>query len=82
MNEWVRIRVEQEHWLDLSPGAPSERESASALERKSPWIITASYRIPRGGLSLIQVGIDDAVSTWTHCMVVIPSLYGLFDLTA
>jgi DNA-directed RNA polymerase III subunit RPC8 len=39
-HEWVRIRVEQEHWHDLSPVAPSERETAAALERKSPYSIT------------------------------------------
>lgn len=41
-HEWVRFRVEQEHWHDLSPLAPSERESASLLERKSPYSITVS----------------------------------------
>ncbi|KAL8730255.1 MAG: hypothetical protein Q9181_004722, partial [Wetmoreana brouardii] len=41
--DWVRFRVEQEHWTDLSPIAPSERESAATTERKSfndasrPW---------------------------------------------
>lgn len=74
MNEWVRVRVEQEHWHDLSPVAPSERESASNLERKSPYGITVSYINLRSGLSLIQAGINDAVGTRTHCMVVIYSL--------
>ncbi|MCJ1315453.1 DNA-directed RNA polymerase III subunit rpc25 [Xylographa vitiligo] len=41
-HEWVRIRIEQEHWHDQSPVAPSERESAAAMERKSPFSITAS----------------------------------------
>ncbi|MCJ1297601.1 DNA-directed RNA polymerase III subunit rpc25 [Hypocenomyce scalaris] len=40
--EWVRFRVEQEYWHDQSPVAPSERDSTSALERKSPYSITAS----------------------------------------
>ena len=38
--EWVRIRVEDEHWHDLTPVAPSERASESAAERKSPYSIT------------------------------------------
>ncbi len=38
--EWVRIRVEDEHWHDLTPVAPSERGSESAAERKSPYSIT------------------------------------------
>lgn len=39
-HEWVRIRVEQEQWNDLSPVAPPERELVSTLERKSPYSIT------------------------------------------
>ncbi|KAL8643169.1 MAG: hypothetical protein Q9228_000231 [Teloschistes exilis] len=38
--EWVRFRVEQEHWTDLAPVAPSERDSAALAERKSPYSIT------------------------------------------
>ena len=38
-HEWVRVRVEQEHWNDQSPVAPAEREAA-ALNRKSPYSIT------------------------------------------
>ena len=38
--EWVRVRVEEEHWNDLSPVAPSERGTESAAERKSPFSIT------------------------------------------
>ena len=37
--EWVRVRVEEEHWNDLSPVAPSERGSETATERKSPYSI-------------------------------------------
>ncbi|KAK4696414.1 DNA-directed RNA polymerase III subunit RPC8, partial [Lecanoromycetidae sp. Uapishka_2] len=39
--EWVRIRVEDEHWNDLSPVAPSERGTETAAERKSPYSITS-----------------------------------------
>ena len=39
-HEWVRVRVEQEHWHDQSPMVPSESESAAATERKSPFSIT------------------------------------------
>jgi len=39
-HEWVRVRVEQEHWHDQSPVAPAERESAAAQERISPFSIT------------------------------------------
>lgn len=38
--DWVRFRVEQEHWTDLSPVAPSLRETAAYSERKSPYSIT------------------------------------------
>ncbi|CAD6593203.1 MAG: DNA-directed RNA polymerase III subunit rpc25 [Alectoria sarmentosa] len=41
-NEWVRVRVEDEQWNDISPSAPSERDSESAAERKSPYSITVS----------------------------------------
>jgi len=41
-HEWVRIRVEQEHWHDQSPVAPALRESAAAQERVSPYSITTS----------------------------------------
>lgn len=41
-HEWVRVRVEQEHWHDASPLSPSERQIISAVERKSPYSITAS----------------------------------------
>ena len=39
-HEWVRVRIEQEHWHEQSPAAPSEREAAAATERKSPYSIT------------------------------------------
>ncbi|KAI4259690.1 MAG: hypothetical protein LQ352_000623 [Teloschistes flavicans] len=38
--DWVRFRVEQEHWTDLAPVAPSERDTAAMDERKSPYSIT------------------------------------------
>ncbi|KAL8663771.1 MAG: hypothetical protein Q9202_003585 [Teloschistes flavicans] len=39
--DWVRFRVEQEHWTDLAPVAPSERDTAAMAERKSPYSITS-----------------------------------------
>lgn len=44
--EWVRFRVEEEQWNDLSPVAPSERGSETAAERKSPYSITVSFQRP------------------------------------
>ncbi len=44
--EWVRFRVEEEQWNDLSPVAPSERGSEIAAERKSPYSITVSFSTP------------------------------------
>ncbi|KAL9051747.1 MAG: hypothetical protein Q9206_004575, partial [Seirophora lacunosa] len=43
-SEWVRFRVEQEHWTDISPLAPSEEETTGVLERKSPYTITGQIR--------------------------------------
>ena len=40
--EWVRVRVEQENWHDVSPLTPTERERAMANGRQSPYSITAS----------------------------------------
>lgn len=40
--EWVRVRVEEEYWNDLSPVAPSERGNESVTERKSPYSIAVS----------------------------------------
>ncbi|KAL8974209.1 MAG: hypothetical protein Q9197_001552 [Variospora fuerteventurae] len=42
-SEWVRFRVEQEHWTDLSPMAPSEEEATGLSERKSPYTITLEF---------------------------------------
>lgn len=44
--EWVRVRVEEEHWNDLSPVAPPERGNETAAERKSPYSITVSFSTP------------------------------------
>lgn len=41
-NEWVRVRVEDEQWSDISPSPPSERSDESITERKSPYSITVS----------------------------------------
>ncbi|KAI9838681.1 MAG: hypothetical protein M1819_004995 [Sarea resinae] len=47
-NETVRFRVEAETWNDQSPTAPSERDTTSAIGRKSPYTIEAS--MSQGGL--------------------------------
>jgi hypothetical protein len=66
--------VEDEHWNDLSPVAPSEQGTESATERKSPYSITV------GGLPLCDIsqlkslGFNDPVWTWTRRMVVINRL--------
>ena len=44
--EWVRFRVEEEQWNDLSPVAPSERGSEAVTERKSPFSITVGFSMP------------------------------------
>lgn len=44
--EWVRVRVEDEHWNDPSPVAPSDRRPESATERKSPYSITVCLLSP------------------------------------
>ena len=69
-HEWVRVRVEQEHWQDLSPVAPAERESASALERKSPYSITVCFPSERTILCLYEKGLNDAIRTRAHSVVV------------
>ncbi|KAL8657898.1 MAG: hypothetical protein Q9226_001471, partial [Calogaya cf. arnoldii] len=51
--DWVRFRVEQEHWTDLSPVAPSLRETAAYMERKSPYSITASMM--QAGLGPVSI---------------------------
>ena len=46
-NEWVRIRIEQEHWHDQSPTSPFEREAETVTERKSPYsiVVGGSYSV-------------------------------------
>lgn len=68
--EWVRVRVEDEHWTDLSPVAPSERGTETVTTRKSPYSITVSNNPWRKISRLIIVGFDDAVRTRAYRMVV------------
>ena len=42
-HEWVRVRIEEEHWNDLSPIAPSDRDAETAEERKSPYSLIVKY---------------------------------------
>lgn len=51
-NEWVRVRVEEEQWNDISPSPPSERGNESTTERKSPYSITAS--MSQSGLGPVE----------------------------
>ena len=41
-NEWVRVRVEDEQWIDISPSPPPERGNELRAERKSPYSMTVS----------------------------------------
>ena len=41
-HDWVRVRIEQEHWHDTSPVAPMTDEQLASSDRKSPYSITAS----------------------------------------
>lgn len=69
--EWVRVRVEGEHWNDLSPVAPSARGGETAAERKSPYSITVSFLRPYGqDFLFIPPGFNDAIWARTHRMVV------------
>ena len=52
-NEWVRVRVEDERWNDISPSPPSERGNESIVERKSPYSITVSL-LPLWGTACAQ----------------------------
>ena len=75
-NEWVRIRIEEEHWNDLSPIAPPERGAASNNEKKSPYSIVVSedLHIAESRLQLwcsqINAGFHDAIRAWTGRVVV------------
>ena len=53
-NEWVRVRVEGEQWIDISPSSPSERGNESIAERKSPYSITVSTPLLEKRNALIQ----------------------------
>ena len=69
-NEWVRVRVEDERWNDISPSPPSERGTESTVERKSPYSVTVSALLLLKRDVLKDVGFDVAVWTWTSRMVV------------
>ena len=69
-NEWVRVRVEDEQWIDISPSPPSERGDESTAERKSPYSITVSaFSLCKSNV-LNNVGFNVAVWTWASRMVV------------
>ena len=68
-NEWVRVRIEDEHWNDLSPIAPSERGSEATEERKSPYSITVhpSFRKTVKCLFADQnTGFYDTIGSWAR----------------
>lgn len=68
--DWVRIRVEEEHWHDLTPVAPSERNNASIAERKSPYSIVVSHPVACLGSRLTSTGFNDTSRARTSTMVV------------
>ena len=41
-HEWVRVRVEQETWNDVSPVSPAEMDKAVAGGRQCAYSITAA----------------------------------------
>lgn len=63
-NEWVRVRVEDEQWNDVSPSAPSGQGDESTTEQKSPYSITVGALPPWKRNVLNDVGFDVAVRTW------------------
>ena len=63
--EWVRIRIEEEHWSDLSPVAPSERDNETVEERRSPYSLTVSFTKAQDKWILMTLGFHDAIWTWT-----------------
>ena len=69
-NEWVRVRVEEEQWNDISPSPPSERGNESMTERRSPYSITVGVLplLKRNVLNV--VGFNVAVRTWASGVVV------------
>ena len=54
-SEWVRIRIEEEHWNDLSPVAPAEKGVESNDERKSPYSIVVSDMLRMGGIGNFEI---------------------------
>ena len=44
-DEWVRIRIEEEHWNDMSPVAPSARGAESNNEKRSPYSLVVSVAL-------------------------------------
>ncbi len=73
--EWVRVRVEEEHWTDLSPSAPSERGAETTAERKSPYSIVVRFARYVVKVMLRLAGFYDAVWPRTRGVVVIPTYY-------
>ena len=69
-NEWVRVRVEDEQWIDISPSLPSERGNGSTAERKSPYGITVSTPPLEERNELNRTGFDVAVWPWASRVVV------------
>lgn len=70
--DWVRVRVEEEHWNDQSPLAPSERGIDTEIVRKSPYSITVSFSVFSNASSmLISLGFNDSTRTWKYRVVVI-----------
>ena len=39
-HDWVRVRIEEEFWHDISPAAPSERDAETVSERQTPYRLT------------------------------------------
>ena len=68
--EWVRVRVEEEHWNDLSPATPSERGAESAAERQGPYSLVVRQPKLVIKVMLISLGFNDAIWSWTCRMVV------------
>lgn len=64
-NEWVRVRVEDEQWFDISPSLPSERGNELIAERKNPYSITVSTPPLEEHNELNKTGFDVAVWPWT-----------------
>ena len=63
-NEWVRVRVEDEQWNDISPSPPSEGGNESTTERRSPYSITVSAMPIWKRDVLNDVGFNVAIRAW------------------